>query len=110
MTSPLAAVAKHFRNRLKAADIKAKCSVYTSCGYSWLRVSTPVYEYEFTAEEQIAICTIAKVNGLTMAQGAEINVNRGTYEHGVHFVVPSTVLSADWVLNKAGITEGAIYA
>lgn len=76
----------HIRGRLKAAGIKAKCSMYDSCGSRWIRVTTPTYEARFDDDQQRTIRTIAQVNRLTWAQGLEINLGQMTDPQQMNFV------------------------
>lgn len=83
---------KHFRNRLKAAGIKAGCRAFVSCGVQYIQINTPTYEALFTEQQQREILTIAKVSGLTLSRGMEINTEQMTYGHGGSFVVPPNKL------------------
>lgn len=76
----------HIRRRLKASGIKAKCSLYDSCGYHWIRVCTPTFGSRFTDGQQKEINLIAKVNGLTKAQGLEIDIERATISTQVNYL------------------------
>lgn len=69
-----AEMAKHIRNRLKHEGIKAKCSIYTSCGTRYIRIVTPEYGSYFTAQQLEKIGVIACVNKLTNARGEPINM------------------------------------
>jgi tellurite resistance protein len=68
----------HFRNRLKAAGIKARCKMLTYCGERVIRIGVPTSDGRFTDDEQRVIRTIAQVNGLTLVQGMAIDVERMT--------------------------------
>jgi hypothetical protein len=80
---------KHLRKRLAKSGIKARCSMYDSCGAKWIKVSVPAFDVEFTEEEQREIRLIAKVNGLTHAQGLEIDIDQMTDPMQHTFQVPA---------------------
>ena len=75
------------RAALKAAGIKARISLYTSCGICCVRISVPEFSVKFTEDQQTVIKNIARSYGLTGANGSPINplpVNPDTF----HFEVP----------------------
>ena len=81
--------AKQIRGRLRAREIKAKCSAYVSCGTQYIRISKPTFDApDFTKAQQREILIICKVNGLTLSRGGEIDENRMTYPEGGHFELP----------------------
>lgn len=67
------AMAAHFRKRLKANKIKARCQMSSSCGEDLIHVFVPSYDSQFTAEEIRSIVSMAKVNGMTGCQGSELD-------------------------------------
>lgn len=78
---------KHIRSRLAAAGIKARCSLYTSCGSKWIRISPPSADAFFTDDQSREINIIGKVNGLTLVRGMEIDIEV-VNQTGEHFVMP----------------------
>lgn len=89
MSETHARLTKHFRNRLKAAGIKARCKGYVSCGTKFIQIDVPTFEARFTEDEQRVILTIAKVNGLKLScMFMDIDENQMTYSHGGSFTVP----------------------
>lgn len=75
MTMTHQEVAKHFRKRLKAAGIKARCRIYSTCGTDFVQVSTPEYGKHFTPNQLKEIGIIAQVNGMTGAYGMPIDLD-----------------------------------
>lgn len=71
-------IVMHIRKRIKREKINAHCSKYESCGYLWVKISGATPEQRFTETEQKTLRTIAKTNGLTRAQGMEIDLERMT--------------------------------
>lgn len=78
----------HIRNRIKKAGIKARVRMQEYCGYTVIQVNAPEYGVEFSSESQREICLIAQCNGLTFAQGMEINVNQDTNPFEFNFYMP----------------------
>lgn len=67
---------KHIRSRIKKAGISAGVRGYKSCGCNWIQVYAKINKGEhFTEEEQVKIKEIAKINGLSLSCGLEIEVN-----------------------------------
>jgi hypothetical protein len=86
MTDALTQMTAHLRNRIKAAGIKARVRVAPGGGF--IQVFGVTYEAEFSAAEQHTIRSIAKTNGLTFAQGMEIDVDRMTNPKTFSFYMP----------------------
>jgi hypothetical protein len=76
MMSKHTEMTKHIRNRIKAANIKAKVHMYSACGVNYICIVAPTYESWFTADEIEKISIIAQVNKLTGARGSAIDVSR----------------------------------
>jgi len=87
MTNEHTAKAKHFRKRLSAYGISARCRAFTSCGVKYVQINVPAYETEFTDQEQGQILIIAKTIGLTLSRGMEINLDQRTYSKCADFVL-----------------------
>lgn len=77
---------KHLRNRIAKSGIKARVRLQESCGVKWIQVAVPAFDISFTENEQRTIRTIAQVNGLTLAQGMEIDVEQMTNPRQFDFV------------------------
>lgn len=77
-------ITKHFRKRLKAAGVNAKCKMQDLCGHKMVAIDTPEFEYTFSEEEQNVIANIAEACHLTMIRGLQI-INNGTFAHGAKF-------------------------
>lgn len=65
---------KHIRGRLKAQRIPARVKMNEWCGRRVITVTTPSYDFQWSAEELAGIALCAKVNRLTEAQGHPIEV------------------------------------
>lgn len=65
----------HFRNRLKAAKIKARVKMNEACGIKYITIVTPTYEARFTSDDLKEIGIIAQVLKLTSARGSEIDLD-----------------------------------
>ena len=74
----------HLRKRIKVAGIKARVDMMKTCGCEAIRVFVPAFEVTFTEAEQREIAHIAKVNGLTYANGLEIQVDTA-HPQSFHF-------------------------
>ena len=79
-------MAAHIRGRIKQAGIKARVQMDDFCGVLWIKVIGVTFESQFSEDEQRTIRQIAKVNGLTWAQGMEIKIEQMTDAKGFHFV------------------------
>lgn len=73
-------VTKHIRNRIAASGINARVLMKRYCGSETIHIVTPGagFEIKFTESEQREIRLIAKLNGLTLTRGMEINIERMT--------------------------------
>ena len=77
-------LAAHFRSRLAASGIKAKCNMQDLCGNKMIAIDTPSFEYEFSELEQNVIADIALALRMTLIRGLPIEKN-GTFTKGVKF-------------------------
>ena len=64
----------HIRNRLKAHKLNARVKMSEACGIKYITVVTKNYGSSWTEQESREIAICAQVNGLTMAQGSEIDI------------------------------------
>ena len=73
-------VTKHIRNRIAASGINARVLMKRYCGSETIHIVTPGegFEIKFTESEQREIRLIAKLNGLTLTYGMEIDIERMT--------------------------------
>lgn len=86
----------HLRKRIAAEGIKArvrKCPGHKT----GIQVFPVAYGLEFTETEQRFIRNLAKINGLTLVRGLEIDVERMTDGHGMDFHTSETS-AARWRL------------
>jgi hypothetical protein len=79
-------MAAHIRKRIKVAGIKARVQMREACGDQYIQVFGVTFDAEFTDQEQREIRQIAKTNGLTLAQGMEIDVEQMTNSKTFEFV------------------------
>lgn len=79
---------KHIRSRLKIAKIPARCSLYTSCGIPYIKVSVDKELFEgareWTTEQAYTIAHIADCNGLTGARSSKVDANHYAKLIGKH--------------------------
>lgn len=85
MTLNTPEMAKHLRKRFKAEGIACRCK---KAGAKEIIVSVPAYGIEFSEDEQRKIRFIAKCNKLTSVRGLEIDIERMTDPHQIHFFLP----------------------
>lgn len=64
----------HIRKRLSVSGVKARVSMYESCGSRWIKVTCPAFDQPFTSDQQATIKHVASCNHLTMARGSDIPV------------------------------------
>ncbi len=76
----------HIRKRIQVSGIKARVSLYESCGLNWIRVSGIDADARFSDSDQKVILMIAACNGLTLSRGLKIDVNATCSSMGAHFV------------------------
>jgi hypothetical protein len=82
-------MAKHIRNRIKIAGIKARVWMQPNTfGDNVISVATTEYNVEFTNEEQKTIRQIAKSNDLTWVRGLEIDVDLPSDPNQMNFYMP----------------------
>lgn len=78
----------HLRNLISKEGIKARVRKLAS-SKSGFQVFPIAYGIEFTEAEQRFIRNVAKINGLTLVRGMEIDVERMTDPHGMEFYIPA---------------------
>jgi hypothetical protein len=94
-------ITAHLRKRIAVAGIKARVRLYEACGDRYIQVSGATFEAEFSEEEQRTIRQIAKTNGLTFAQGMEIDRRADDELQEFRFCVPrQQVRGAKPMLNQ----------
>lgn len=85
----------HLRKLIAKEGIKARVRKTPGCKVS-IQVFPVAYGLEFAEAEQRFIRTLAKVNGLTLVRGLEIDVERMTDGHGMSFHI-SPESAARWL-------------
>lgn len=80
--------AAHFRKRLAASGIKARCAMHDACGERGVSVVPPTPDAEFTEDEQGTILNIAAALRLTAVRGLPLDMARRTYGPGGRFYLP----------------------
>lgn len=75
----------HLRKRIKHEGIKARVYMQEYCGCYVIAIDPPVFEVEFSEDEQRKIRTMAVTNGLTLVQGMPINIEQMTDYKGFRF-------------------------
>jgi hypothetical protein len=78
----------HLRKLVSKEGIKARVRKLVA-STSGIQVFPTAYGIEFTEAEQRFIRNVAKINGLTLVRGMEIDVERMTDPHGMTFHIPA---------------------
>ena len=81
----------NIRTRLGQRGVKATVKAYSSCGASWVRISTRKYDQVWSDEDLANIADIAFVNGCYGARG-DVRISPGalaglTHKAEFHFTL-----------------------